>query len=143
MTEKTETDMRPQSICLTSTKGLDILVAEDEPINQKLIQIFLKQYGHNVTLASDGCQAYALWEQGDYDLILMDIQMPGMQGDEVIKKIRQQEQEQHIPIIAVTANTFPGRHALLEAGCDGYVAKPFRFGDLVAEIEMVVRPRVL
>jgi CheY-like chemotaxis protein len=124
---------------LPPTRELSILVAEDEPANQKLLRLILEQYGHRVTLASDGFQAYALWEQGSYDLILMDIQMPGMQGDEVVKKIRQQEQQQHIPIIAVTANTFEqGRKSLLEAGCDGYVAKPFHFDDLLAEIETVV-----
>jgi CheY-like chemotaxis protein len=134
-----EADQQPQVMPPPPSKVLSILVAEDEPLNQKFIRLFLERFGHIVTLASDGYQAYTLWEQGDYDLILMDIQMPGMRGDEVVRKIRQQEQERHIPIIAVTGNCLSkDRNYLLEAGCDGYVAKPFQFKELIAEIEQVV-----
>lgn len=135
--QQIEPDKQPQVLSPPS-RCLSILVAEDEPFNQKFIKMLLEQQGHRVTLASNGFEAYALWEQRAYDLILMDIQMPGMSGAEVVKKIRQQEQGQRIPIIAVTGNVFEqGRKSLLEIGCDGYVAKPFLFAELIAEIEQV------
>jgi len=136
---QTEVENPLQAMHQPISKTLSILVAEDEPTNQKFLQNLLERAGHSVTLASDGCQAYMLWEQGAFDLILMDIQMPGMRGDEVVRKIRQQEQGRRIPIIAVTAHTFmESRKSLLEAGCDGYVAKPFQFKELIAEIKQVL-----
>lgn len=139
-----EPTIQPDSLILSASKTLSILLAEDEPTSQRLLRIILKQYGCKVTVVSNGFHAYTLWEQESYDLILMDIQMPGIWGDEVVKKIRQQEQKQHTPIIAVTANTFDhGRKSLLNAGFDGYVAKPFMFEELVAEIEQVTNTHLL
>lgn len=139
-----EPTIQPDSLILSASKTLSILLAEDEPTSQRLLRIILEQYGCKVTVVSNGFHAYTLWEQESYDLILMDIQMPGICGDEVVKKIRQQEQKQHTPIIAVTANTFEhGRKSLLKLGFDGYVGKPFMFEELVAEIEQVTNVHLL
>jgi len=124
---------------LSATRSLSVLVAEDNPANSTYAEKLLKMLGHRVTLASNGKQAVEAWENNAFDLILMDIQMPEMNGDEAVKIIRQREGGQHIPIIAVTAHAMTGdQKRLLEAGCDGYVAKPFKIETLAAEINRLV-----
>jgi len=123
----------------SSTRSLSVLIAEDNPANSAYAQKLLKALGHQVVLATDGKQALEAWEHGAFDLILMDVQMPVMNGDEVVRLIRQQEVDKRIPIIAVTAHALVGDHErLLEAGCDGYVAKPFKIEKLAAEIKRVM-----
>lgn len=123
----------------SSSRPLSVLVAEDNPANSAYAQKLLKGLGHQVVLAADGKQALDAWEHGTFDLILMDVQMPVINGDEVVKLIRQQEGGKRIPIIAVTAHALVGDHErLLEAGCDGYVAKPFKIEKLAAEIKRVM-----
>jgi CheY-like chemotaxis protein len=120
-------------------RPLSVLVAEDNPANSAYAQKLLKALGHQVVLATDGKQALDAWERGAFDLILMDVQMPVMNGDEVVRLIRQQEVDKRIPIIAVTAHALVGDHErLLEAGCDGYVAKPFKIEKLADEIKRVM-----
>lgn len=122
-----------------SVRQFSVLLAEDNLANQKYAQKLLERLGHQVTLASDGQQAFKAWERGAFDLILMDIQMPMMNGDEVVRMIRNHEQGSRIPIIAVTAHALMGDHErLLEAGCDGYVAKPFEMDKLMHEINRVM-----
>jgi signal transduction histidine kinase/CheY-like chemotaxis protein len=107
---------------------VNVLVAEDNPINQKLIKIVLQNLGLNVTLASNGQKAYELRIQNDYDLIFMDIQMPIMGGVEATHSILQYEKEngeKHIPIIALTANALPGdKERYMSEGMDDYATKP-------------------
>ena len=121
-------------------EDLDILVAEDNPINQKLIRTTLEQFGANVTLASNGAEAFELRKQNDYDLIFMDIQMPVMSGIEATKEILHYEQVnhlKHVPIVALTANALAGdRERYIEAGMDNYIPKPINLADLRNLIEM-------
>ena len=98
---------------------LKILVAEGNRINQKLIELLLKRKNHQVTIAENGKEAVTLFEQEKFDLILMDMQMPEMNGKEATKEIRMREQDEreHIPIIAFTANAMKSdREECLAAG---------------------------
>ena len=121
-------------------ENLNILVAEDNPINQKLIRTTLEQFGAKITLASNGKEAFELRKQNDYDLIFMDIQMPVMNGLEATKEILHYEQVnhlRHIPIVALTANALAGdREKYMEAGMDNYIPKPINLAELKALIEM-------
>ncbi|MFZ5474852.1 MAG: response regulator [Pseudomonadota bacterium] len=118
-------------------RGLRILLAEDNAINQKLVLSLLKKAGHTVNLANDGREALELWQQGGHDLILMDMQMPEMDGIEATRRIRELERTRggHIPILALTANVLPGdRERCLQEGMDGYLAKPIRQEELYEAI---------
>lgn len=108
---------------------LNILLAEDGMVNQRVAMGFLKRKGHKVVIAEDGRKAVRAWEKGSFDLILMDVQMPEMDGIEATELIRQKEQASntHIPIIAMTANAMKGdRQRCLDAGMDDYVSKPIQ-----------------
>jgi signal transduction histidine kinase/CheY-like chemotaxis protein/uncharacterized membrane protein len=110
--------------------GVKILVAEDNPINQKLIRVTLDNFGLDVTLVSNGEEAVAARIKGEYNLIFMDIQMPVMNGMEATKAILEYEHRhhlEHIPIIALTANVLKGdREKYLDVGMDDYVPKPLQ-----------------
>jgi len=119
------------------SEGLRILLAEDNPINQKLAVRLLEKHGHQVTVANNGLEALEILGRQEVDLILMDMQMPELDGVETTQRIREQEQggNQHLPIIAMTANVMPeDRQRCLEAGMDGYVAKPINSEALFAAI---------
>jgi PAS domain S-box-containing protein len=104
---------------------LRILVAEDMPINQKVAQRMLENMGHQVTLAENGAEAVEFFASRQYDLILMDVQMPKMDGFAATKAIREKEIDKHIPIIAMTAHAMKGdMEACLAAGMDSYISKP-------------------
>ncbi|MGI9519365.1 MAG: response regulator [Pirellulaceae bacterium] len=108
---------------------LKILLAEDGLANQKFAVALLSKWGHQVTVADNGRIAVELWREGDFDLILMDLQMPEMDGIDATKLIREVERERggHIPIIAMTAHAVKGfRERSLESGMDGYISKPVR-----------------
>ncbi|HEV2678776.1 MAG TPA: response regulator [Aliidongia sp.] len=104
-----------------------ILIAEDNTINQEVARALLERAGHSIDLCSDGAQAVAAWAAGAYDLILMDVQMPVLDGLAATREIRRHEPPGHrIPIIALTANAMRGDAELcLEAGMDDYLSKPF------------------
>jgi len=108
--------------------ALKVLVAEDNPINQKLIRIVLEKMGMQVTLADNGEQALEARKQNRFDLIFMDVQMPVMGGVEATHEILAYEKsqgEKHIPIIALTANALPGdREKYIREGMDDYATKP-------------------
>lgn len=118
---------------------LRILLAEDHPVNQKVAQIMLTKSGHSVELAADGAQAVEAASQGDFDLILMDVQMPVMDGLEATRRIRAHEGEQQRPrvtIIAMTANAREeDRQVCLEAGMDDFVSKPIRMATLLEKLQ--------
>ncbi len=106
---------------------LSILLAEDQPLNIIFVQRVLAKMGHRLTVAENGQQALEHWQREPYDLILMDVQMPVLDGREATRQIRLHEQQQggHLPIIALTAHAMEGdREQLLAAGFDGYIAKP-------------------
>jgi CheY-like chemotaxis protein len=106
--------------------ALRILVAEDNDVNQILINAVLARMGHVVHLVANGQLAVEAVRRGDYDLVLMDLQMPGMDGMEATQAIRALgDPRASVPIIAMTANAFEeDRQACLAAGMDDYVAKP-------------------
>jgi two-component system sensor histidine kinase/response regulator len=108
-------------------RTLSILIAEDNLVNQRLVLAMLEKMGHRPTLAADGFDAVNKWSQTPFDLILMDVQMPGIDGFEATRRIRLQERAtpNRIPIIAMTACAMTGdREHCIEAGMDDYVSKP-------------------
>lgn len=118
---------------------LKVLLAEDNQINCQYAEALVKRMGHFIETARDGEQAIKMWEQSKYDLILMDVRMPGKDGIEATHLIRKQENDRHTPIIAVTAYALTGdQERLLSEGFDGYLAKPFKPEELQAEIERVM-----
>ena len=114
-----------------------ILLAEDNPVNQKLALTLLAKRGYTVRVAGNGREAVRVWQQGGCDLILMDVQMPEMDGLEATALIRRQQQPgRHIPIIAMTAHAMTGdRERCLRAGMDGYISKPVQSQLLFDAIE--------
>jgi len=119
-------------------KAMNILVAEDNPVNQKLLRLMLEMHDHHVRVTADGQEAVAVYESEEIDLVLMDVQMPGMNGFEATTTIRDLEKNtgRHVPIIAVTAHAMPGyKEECLKAGMDNYLAKPFRMQELFAIID--------
>ncbi|KAA5543144.1 response regulator [Roseiconus nitratireducens] len=124
----------------TETGGptLKILLAEDGIVNQRVAVGLLHELGHEVVVAENGQVAIEAWQDGSFDLILMDVQMPELDGLEATAQIRQIESEQggHTPIVAMTANAMKGdRERCLEHGMDGYVAKPVTRDALAAAIK--------
>jgi CheY-like chemotaxis protein len=120
---------------------LRILLAEDNVVNQKLASRLLEKQGHTVSVAADGAQTLSAWKKESFDLILMDAQMPVMDGFEATAAIRKLEEHtrSHIPIIAMTAHALVGdRNRCLEAGMDGYIPKPIRPHELYETIETVL-----
>jgi len=120
---------------------LEILLVEDKPTNRKLATILLENKGWNVTPAYSGRHALELLENRTFDLVLMDIQMPDMDGLETTELIRAGEKEKggHIPIIAMTAYALQGdREKFLRAGMDGYITKPIITEELYQAVEQAV-----
>jgi two-component system sensor histidine kinase/response regulator len=121
--------------------ALDILLVEDNPVNQKLATRVLERMGHRISLAIDGAEAVSMTAEHLYEIVLMDVQMPVMDGLDATRAIRQREMQtkRHQKILAMTANAMRGdRDRCLEAGMDGYVSKPVDRQELVAEIERVL-----
>ncbi|HTX38380.1 MAG TPA: two-component regulator propeller domain-containing protein [Bryobacteraceae bacterium] len=120
------------------SRGLRILVAEDNPVNQLFARRLLEKKGHCVALVGDGEAALLAMEQESFDIVLMDVQMPVMDGLEAARRVRQRERQSasHIPIIAMTAHAMSGdRDVCLAAGMDGYVSKPVNQRELFAAIQ--------
>ena len=115
-----------------------ILLAEDSPENVFLIQQYLKPNGHHLAVAENGAMAIEMFQGGDYDLVLMDMQMPEVDGYVATRRIRDWERSQGrrpIPILAVTAHALKRElDRTREAGCDGYLSKPVRRSDLLEAI---------
>jgi len=126
-----------QSAALTKTRR--VLLAEDNVVNQKLARILLERLGCEVAIAGNGNEAVEMAEQGHFDLVFMDCQMPELDGFGATDLIRQRFAESNrprLPIIALTANALEGdRERCIDAGMDGYVAKPFSREDLRRAIE--------
>ena len=135
---------------LAPQQVLRILLAEDNPINQRLALALLERRGHRVVIAANGQEALDALAGAEFDLVLMDMQMPVMDGIEATQRIREQEREQnrevahttgsrHLPIVAMTANAMQGdRERCLASGMDGYVSKPVKPEELFAEIALAL-----
>ncbi len=117
---------------LDMMRKLNILLAEDDEMIEKITTFYLRRSGHEVDVAKNGNEAVDRFKNKEYDLILMDIQMPEMDGLQAVKEIRKMELEYlkkgHTTIIAITTN--PDKAECLKAGVDGYAQKPFSFEEL-------------
>jgi len=106
-------------------RGCNVLLVEDNPINQELAEVLLQRSGARVQTVENGADAVKAVAEGKCDLVLMDIQMPEMDGIEATRRIRQLPAGAQVPIIAMTANALPGdKERYLDAGMDDYIAKP-------------------
>ncbi|MBX3491467.1 MAG: response regulator [Parvibaculum sp.] len=133
----------PAAAAADETHQLRVLLAEDQPVNQKLMMAVMERLGHDLTIAENGVEVIRKLREGNFDLILMDIQMPLMDGIQATKVIRSFDEPWHdIPIVAVTAHAMDGhREAYMEAGMNGFVSKPFKIDLLVAEMERTTQHR--
>ena len=138
-TQQLTTQQLPQK----SQHKLKFLLAEDNSVNQILATRLLEKSGHTVTMANNGFEAIQHWQDKSFDAILMDIDMPGMNGYEATERIRAQEQNSgaHIPIVAMTAHALDGmREQCLKHGMDGYLSKPINIVTLWYELDKVIHP---
>lgn len=121
---------------------MKILIVEDNEINMKLIRTILKSKGYLLVEARDGEEALQSIVMERPDLILMDIQIPKIDGLEATRKIRAMEDLKDTLIIALTAHAMEGdKEKILDAGCDGYIAKPINTRTFISEIESIIRSR--
>lgn len=121
---------------------MKVLVVEDNPQNMKLISFVLKKYGHEVIEAFTGLEGVEKAEKSQPDLILMDIQLPDIDGLEVTRRIRTIRSMQKVTIIAITSYAMAGdREQVLAAGCNGYFEKPINPVTIMKDIEKIVGVR--
>jgi signal transduction histidine kinase/DNA-binding response OmpR family regulator len=127
----------------SGTAPLAILLAEDNPVNQRVAQRMLEKLGHSVVVANNGREAFDALERGRFDAVLMDMQMPEMDGLQATVAIRGREMSQaidRVPIIALTANAMKGdREKCLMAGMDGYLSKPIKSAELKDALDTYAR----
>lgn len=122
-----------------SFQDIKILIVEDNIINQKVLRIILDKAGCAYDVAEDGYQAIHKYQVGQYDLVLMDCQMPNLDGLQASEQIRHHESEtrrERCPIVAMTANAMKGdKERCLSVGMDDFLAKPFKTADLIRIIQ--------
>jgi len=125
---------QPAPDTATAQRPLKVLLVEDNPVNQRLASTVLAKLGHACAIANDGLEAVEAIARGEFDVVLMDLQMPRMGGLEACRAIRRREQEAgtpRVPIAAMTADAFADvREECLEAGMDDYISKPFQMAQL-------------
>jgi CheY-like chemotaxis protein len=115
-----------------------VLVAEDNLVSQQLAVRLLEKHGHTVEVAANGQKALAALEKGSFDVVLMDVQMPEVDGFQATAAIREREKTtgKHLRIIAMTAHAMEGaREECLAAGMDGYISKPIQLKEMLEAIE--------
>jgi two-component system, cell cycle response regulator DivK len=118
-----------------------ILIVEDNPANMTLVSFLLKWAGHSILCATDAEAGLALARDERPDLILMDIQLPGMDGLQATSLLKQGAATCAIPVIALTALAMKGdEERIRAAGCDGYIAKPIHYKDFLAAVEARLVP---
>jgi CheY-like chemotaxis protein len=138
-----KSDSKPSITCSKPSPGeisernLRILVAEDNPVNQKVTLSMLKRIGYRADVAANGFEVLQALERQTYDVVLMDVQMPEMDGFEATRRIRSSGSK--VCIIAITAHALNGdREACLYAGMDEYISKPIRMEELQKALEKCV-----
>lgn len=130
----------PKPLEATPARAIRILVAEDNRVNQHLMRALLRKRGHIAVVAANGVEALAALHRDSFDLVLMDIQMPEMDGLEAVRRIRRAEEltGQHLPVVAMTARAMAGdREAILAAGMDDYLEKPVQMERLDAVLSRI------
>ena len=145
---KVESPLQPPALVTRHSlrqdrQHLRILLAEDNPVNQMVAVRLLQKLGHTVMVVGNGREALAMLDEKNFDLIIMDVQMPEMDGFETTRLIREKEAAtgKHMPIIAMTAHAMKGdRERCLAAGMDRYVAKPIHPAELFEAIQRVAKP---
>jgi PAS domain S-box-containing protein len=141
---KHERSEGPSASIQTSERSLRVLLAEDNPVNQTLAMRILEKLGHKVEVVNNGREALGRSQAEEFDLILMDVQMPEMDGLEATTAIRAAESDtgKHVPIVAMTAHAMKGdREKCLSAGMDGYLSKPIRTEELKQVMSKVKKSR--
>ncbi len=143
-----ESDKKAPGASTTKVSGvpvqrpLAVLVAEDNAVNQRLAKLNLEGWGHTVTVAGDGQEAVERFEKAEFDLVLMDLQMPRLSGFEAsaeIRKMEKQGSKKRTPILALSANVLKGvRDECAKSGMDGYVSKPVRQQELIGAMSLVI-----
>lgn len=121
--------------------GLRILIAEDEPVARAVLELLFKRSNYAIDFAEDGRQAVEMWAAGSYALVLMDIQMPRVDGFEAAQSIRELEQERgcHTPIVAMTAHSRKeDEERCIAAGMDAHISKPINFSQCLQLIERII-----
>lgn len=140
-------DIFGDTLPVNDTRGsLEILLAEDDKVNQTVIARMIREAGHNITIADNGKEALEVLNSRQIDVVLMDIQMPEMDGIETTRRIREAEAgtSKHIPIIAVTAYALKGdKEKFLSLGMDAYISKPIRMDALLDIIKEAVEKPVI
>jgi CheY-like chemotaxis protein/HPt (histidine-containing phosphotransfer) domain-containing protein len=134
------------AVLQSASRALSVLLAEDTPANQEVIRNVLVRRGHRVTVVGDGAEAAAVVEREAFDVVLMDVTMPVMDGYEATRAIRDREGrgERRVPIIALTAHAMQGvREACTAAGMDAHLVKPIDVGKLIELVESAAQSRVL
>ena len=117
----------------------DILIIEDNRQNLELVQFLLEEAGHRVRSAADARGARAELERQMPDLVLMDMQLPGTDGLELVAELRGDRRFRHLPIVALTAHALRGdRERFLAGGCDGYIAKPIDVATFAMQVEALL-----
>jgi len=118
----------------------DVLIVEDNRQNLELVQFLLEEVGMSVRAAADARQARAELERALPDLVLMDMQLPGTDGLELVAELRSDARFRALPIVALTAHALRGdRERFLAGGCDGYIAKPIDVSTFTSQVEAVLR----
>ena len=131
-----------QTTHLKASRSLRVLVAEDNPLNVQFIMALLAKLGHTATWVENGTDVLAELQKTDFDVILMDIQMPIMNGEEALKAIHRLDNGADIPVIALTAFAMKEeQERFMREGFDGYISKPVQVGKLIEEIERVMGER--
>jgi len=121
--------------------SLRILLVEDNPVNLKFARVLLGKHGHHVVTAENGKESLEALAQGEFDLILMDVQMPVMNGEEALREIRAKEEgiTCHQKVIALTAHALRDeKERFLNEGFDGYISKPMEQWELIDEMKRVM-----
>jgi CheY-like chemotaxis protein len=119
-----------------------VLIVEDNRQNLELVQFLLEEVGHRVRSAGDARAARVELDRELPDLVLMDMQLPGTDGLELVQELRQDPRYRRLPIVALTAHALRGdRERFLAGGCDGYIAKPIDVATFATQVEEVLRNR--